>query len=121
MANTKIVLWYLIEISAALIGCCLPVLRPIFSDTWIARLLCRMRDRVCSSFPGSGPSERELEEGIACQSIGGTDFRAISKRESMSRKDSKMSTNIETHEVDEVDTEEESYEAIYPKSKEMGL
>ncbi|KAF1972736.1 hypothetical protein BU23DRAFT_599493 [Bimuria novae-zelandiae CBS 107.79] len=99
--NTKVVMWCLIEVSSALIACCLPVLRPMFSDTWVSRLLCKVRDSMLPTLPTKRASERELEEGMAFQSIGGTDFRVLAKRESMTRKDSKMSTNIETHEVDD--------------------
>ncbi|KAJ4298917.1 hypothetical protein N0V90_004160 [Kalmusia sp. IMI 367209] len=97
--NTKIIMWCLIEVSSALIACCLPVLRPIVSETWLNKLYCRLQDRL-SSRDKSCPSSRELEEGMAFQSIGGTDFRAVCKRESMSRKDSKMSTNVDAREID---------------------
>ena len=118
--NTKVVMWCLIEVSAALIGCCLPVLRPIFSDTWISRLLSKLLDRTSQIFPSSDPSERELEEGMAFQSIGGTDFRVRSKRNSMSRKDSKMSTNVESYEVDEAH-EDLKPATTYAASKEISL
>lgn len=119
--NTKVVMWCLIETSAALIGCCLPVLRPIFSDTWISRLLSRLRDRTSQIFPSPGPSERGLEEGIAFQSIGGTDLRVPSKRDSMSRKDSKMSTNVESHEADEMNQYPNSIEILDVSSKEISI
>lgn len=31
-ANTRVTMWYLVELVAALIACCLPVLRPLVSN-----------------------------------------------------------------------------------------
>jgi hypothetical protein len=100
--NTKVVIWCLIEISSALIACCLPVLRPVFADTWLSRLLCKLQDRLSPEDPSPKRSDRELEEGMmALCTIGGTDCQLNSKRES-TWKDSKMSTNIDPCEVDTV-------------------
>jgi hypothetical protein len=94
-------MWCLIEISFALIACCLPVLRPIFANTWINRLLCKLQDRLSPEDPSPRRSDRELEEGMmALCSIGGTDYQVASKRDSISRKDSKMSTTVDSCEVD---------------------
>lgn len=53
------------------------------------------------------PSDRQIEEGMAFQSIGGTDFRML-KVDSVSRHDSKMSTHTESLEIDTPRDEEKS-------------
>lgn len=111
-------MWCLIEVSAALIGCCLPVLRPLLADTWVSRLLCKMGDYMCPAyFSTTSSSDRELEEGMAHQSIGGTSFPAASKRRS-TRKDSKMSNTIDTYEVDDVKELTEPSRVFMSPSKE---
>lgn len=119
--NTKVVMWCLIEISSALIACCLPVLRPLFSDTGVARLMSKLQYRMFPSSPSSGPSDRELEEGMAFRSIGGTDFKVVLKRESRSRKDSKMSTHVESSEIDRSRDVDGSTQEVDATFKEMGL
>ncbi|KAF2439608.1 hypothetical protein P171DRAFT_422241 [Karstenula rhodostoma CBS 690.94] len=118
--NTKVVMWCLIEISSALIACCLPVLRPIFADTWVSRLFCKLQNRIHPEDPSISPTDRQLEEGMAFRSIGGTDFNVV-KRDSMSRKDSKMSTNVESRETDPTSDIEKSTGQIDVMFKEINI
>ena len=99
--NTKVVLWCLIEISSALIACCLPVLRPLFSEGWIGRVFQKVRSNILpESLTSLNPSPRALEEGMACKSIGGTDFNDLLKKETRSRKDSKLSSSVDARELE---------------------
>jgi hypothetical protein len=71
------VVWSIVEVAAALIGCCLPVLQPFFSESSkamgsIIRSLRAVKSLVSRQ---SQSSQREQEEeGLAFASIGGTKF-----------------------------------------------
>jgi len=118
--NTRIVLWCLVEVSSALIACCLPVLRPLVSEGWIGGAFCKLRE-VITSRSGSSrqTSARELEEGMAIQSIGGTDFRHVRKPDSVYRKDSKMNSNAESVEMDAISKDFGIYITRHADEKDM--
>jgi hypothetical protein len=87
--NTKVVAWSLVEIVAALIGCCLPTLRPLFANTSLGGFLGTIFHVLSSRSRSIQSSKQEDDdEKLTVVTIGGSS----SKKKGASSRDSKGSS-----------------------------
>ncbi|KAH7413886.1 hypothetical protein DE146DRAFT_750076 [Phaeosphaeria sp. MPI-PUGE-AT-0046c] len=74
--NSQVVAWTLIEIVAALVGCCLPTLRPLFTNTTFGRLMSSLFSTVSVRSRKGRLSEKKMsDENLAIVTIGGTKLK----------------------------------------------
>ncbi|KAH8732050.1 hypothetical protein GQ44DRAFT_746004 [Phaeosphaeriaceae sp. PMI808] len=74
--NTTMVLWTLVEIALALIGCCLPTLRPLLSNTLLGTVFGNLISAVSFRFRRSQSTRQDkLDGNLAIVSIGGTKWK----------------------------------------------
>jgi hypothetical protein len=74
--NTNISAWILVEIAAALIACCLPTLRPLFTNTSLGAFLGSLFSAASSQSRQSRQSRQErYDGGMAAVTIGGSEMK----------------------------------------------
>jgi hypothetical protein len=78
------VIWSIVEVSAALVGCCLPTLRPLISDSSrsLGTFLRSIRStKSLASSQRESTHDRNSGDELAFASIGGTKFQGLWKRD----------------------------------------
>jgi hypothetical protein len=84
--NTKIVLWTLVEIVAALMGSCFPTLRPLFAGTSFGSFLGSIFSVLALSSRGSRDSRQGRDEDrVHVVTIGGSEPKNVAASEKDSR------------------------------------
>jgi hypothetical protein len=77
--NTQVVAWTLIEIVAALVGCCLPTLRPLVVNTVLGSFFSGVFSAMSLRSRASESSRREeYDRQLAVVTIGGSDQKSPS-------------------------------------------
>jgi hypothetical protein len=74
--NTTGVAWTLVEIVAALVGCCLPTLRPLFTDTFLGGYIRSIFSAIPLRSRGKSSAQTDEDDGkLAVVSIGGRELK----------------------------------------------